>query len=251
MRALAEQFFEHMGVSRPVIDRMLRHLRTPPLVADELPIHPSVSRHFGLDFLGDDPAWRFTEEGRFSTEAFYLKYMRFEWNRDLEAGLALWHHGELESAMERLDRAISTSPRAAKAYFIQSLILWRWNRRDDAVLNARCAVELEPGEPEFRLHLASLLVDLAAAGGRREEFLRAAEQEARTAVQLDLGSWHALGVLSHVLEQQGRYAEAVEPLGDAIALEPEGADFHARFGHLHEHLNEFGAAEKAIAGLWS
>lgn len=244
-RALAEQFFRHMDVSGPVIDRMLRRLRTPPLVLDQLPIHPSVIRHFGLDFLGDNPSWRFTEEGSFSTEAYYLKYMRFEWNRDLDAGLVHWNSGKLEIAMERLDCAISTSPKAARAYFARSNIFWRWGQMDEAVVNAQQAVEFGPHEREFRLHLVHLLLKMPASECQREALLQQAEREARGAVRLDPDSWHARAVLSHVLEHRRCYAEAIACLNDAICLEPEEPDFHACLGRLNERLDNLEAAETA------
>jgi tetratricopeptide (TPR) repeat protein len=242
---LAEQFFRHMGAPRPVIDRMLRRLRTPPLVLDQLPIHPSICRHFRLDFLGDDPCWRFTEEGTFSTEEFYLKYMRFEWNRDLDDGLVLWHRGDLENAIERLECAISTSPKAARAYFARSNILARWGRLDEAVVNAQRAIEFAPCTPEFRLHLVDLLLKIPASAQQREALLQEAEREAREAVRLDPGSWQALAVLSHVLEHRRCYTEAIASLNDAISLEPEEPDFYACLGRLNERLDNFEAAETA------
>ena len=62
--ALASQFFEQLGAERDEIDRMRDCTRITPFPKSELPFHPSVCRHFGLDFVTPDRRYRFMNEGR-------------------------------------------------------------------------------------------------------------------------------------------------------------------------------------------
>lgn len=73
--------------------------------------------------------------------------------------------------MERLRGAISTSPKAARAYSARSNILSRWGQIDDAVANAQRTVEFGPHETEFRLHLVHVLLKMPASEWQQEALL--------------------------------------------------------------------------------
>ena len=81
--ALASQFFERLGVAADDTARMRRAIRITPFPKEELPIHPSVARHFALPYVDDERRWRFMNEGGFTFREFALRYMRCEWNEPL------------------------------------------------------------------------------------------------------------------------------------------------------------------------
>src|SRR5260221_12787092 len=80
------------------------------------PIHPSVVRHFGLRFVGDDRRWQFMHEGGFTTREFYLRYMDCAWNEPLAEGLGLVHGGEFDAALTSLETGLALSPGSAAGH---------------------------------------------------------------------------------------------------------------------------------------
>ena len=113
---LAAQFFAQLGATPDEIDHMRHCTRITPFPKGELPFHPSVCQHFGLDFVSPDRRYRFMNEGTFTFREYYLRYMRYEWNDALEEGITCSNLGRLDVARQRLTEAVSRSPRSAAGY---------------------------------------------------------------------------------------------------------------------------------------
>ena len=80
------------------LGRVERCLTSNPFPTSAAPIHPLVIRHFGLTFLPDNPTYPFFYEGRLTFAEFAGRYLRHEWNADLEDGLTLIQAGKREGA---------------------------------------------------------------------------------------------------------------------------------------------------------
>jgi len=77
----------------------------------------------------------------------------------------------------------------------------------------------------------------------RDYWLGASEAQLHRTVLFDALPSHALGILSHVLEQRGKIAEAADRLLQAIELQPEEPEYYARLVHLLERRSHRAAKD--------
>ena len=126
-----------------------------PFPKGELPLHPSVVKHFGMDFVTPNRRYRFMNEGLFTFRDYASRYMRYEWNEALEEGLSLARTGQHQAARARLEEAVSRHPEPAAGRNSLSHVLTEQNRLEEAVVEARRAIEIEPGFAPYHAHLGS------------------------------------------------------------------------------------------------
>ncbi len=212
---LASRFFQQLGAQPDEIERMRHCTRITPFPKSELPLHPSVCRHFGLDFIAPDRRYRFMNEGLFTFREYARRYMRYEWNEALEEGMHLAHTGQPDAARERLSQAVARSPRSAAGSGALSHVLNNLGQKDAAIAAARNAVEIEPDEASHHASLGSLL-------GQTGQF-DAALDELRSAVAADPVEPHYRVLLAHLLRQCGDVGQACELMREAIRLDPYSA----------------------------
>ncbi|MGD0107671.1 MAG: WcbI family polysaccharide biosynthesis putative acetyltransferase, partial [Rhodopila sp.] len=236
--ALASQFFEQLGAQRDEIDRMVVCTRITPFPKSELPFHPSVCRHFGLQFVTPDRRYRFMNEGLFTFREHALRYMRYEWNDALEEGMWLSQKNRLNEARERLTVAVQRSPRSAAGHNALGHVMVHQNERDAAISELRRAIEIEPEMASYRANLGALL--------RQARQLDEALIELRFAVAADPGDPHYRVLLAHVLRQRGQFDEAYEAIREALQLDPYSTSLHAE---LAGALEAKGDLEGAVVSL--
>lgn len=234
--ALATQFFQQMGADPQDIVRMQACTRVTPFPNGELPIHPSVAAHFGMDFVTPDRRYRFMNEGFFTFREYALRYMRYEWNDALEEGMSLARAGNLEAAHDRLTAAIARSPDSAAAHNSLSHVLVGQNRLEEGVFEIQRAIEIEPDFAAYRAHYGVLLRRL----GRLEE----AEGQLREAVTADPAEPHNLILLAHLLQHRGRVGEGCALIRAAIELDPYSTRL---FEELADFLEANGDLQGALA----
>ncbi|MDX5929877.1 WcbI family polysaccharide biosynthesis putative acetyltransferase [Acidiphilium acidophilum] len=83
-----------------------------PLGFAHMPIHPSIVRHFGIEWATPRYRYRMMPEGRFTVSEFALRYVTFEHNDDLNRLIFNIHNNiELNPylAVPRINRIISAS----------------------------------------------------------------------------------------------------------------------------------------------
>jgi tetratricopeptide (TPR) repeat protein len=234
--ALARQFFNRLGAQQDEIDRMIDCTRITPFPKSELPFHPSVCRHFGLDWVAPDRRYRFQNEGLFTFREYALRYMRYEWNDALEEGMHLSHIGKLDEARERLTVGIERSPQSAAGYNALSHVLNHRGAPDEAITALQRAVEIEPDSAPYRANLGNLL--------RQNRRLDEALTELRSAVAMDPVHPHYYVLLAHLLRQRGTGAEALDLIREAIRLDPYAAGLRAELaGFLESNGDLAGAVE--------
>lgn len=238
--ALATQLFEKLEVDRADIERMQHCVRITPFPKGELPFHPGVCRHFGMDFVTPDRRYRFMNEGLFTFRDYALRYMRYEWNEQLEEGLSLVHKGKLPEARALLTAGLARSPRSAAGHNALSHVLAQAGAQDDAITAARRAVSVEPEVASYHATLGNLL--------RGRGLLEEAEAELRAATDAEPTEPHNHVLLAHLLRQRGRPADGAKHLREACALDPYSPRLLVDLADFCEASGDHTAADEALAG---
>jgi tetratricopeptide (TPR) repeat protein len=96
----------------PAIDQLMDDLRRFRGVGPyEVPIHPQVADHFGLQWARD-LRYRHFHEGDFSHNELALRYARFDFGYGYYQGLQLLRVGRKAEAFERFTEATQVNPRS-------------------------------------------------------------------------------------------------------------------------------------------
>lgn len=135
-------------------------------------------------------------------------------------------------------KAIELKPRDAAAHMGLAATFHRAFRLDEALPEVKTVLELAPQDPEANYMMADILV-------YRHEFAQA-EPYAKAALHGDpprLPRVHAL--LGKIYASQGRTAEAIVELQQAIADDPDGS-FHYQIAKLYKQIGNEGAASEAL-----
>ncbi len=239
---LAAQLFRQLGADAADIERMRNCTLVTPFPRDEMPIHPGVVRHWGLNYAPPDRRYRYLQEGSFTFREYALRYMRYQWNDALEQGLFLNRAGHPDAALAPLKAAVARSPRSAAAHHALSRALAHRGESDAAVTALRRAVELEPDGGTYSADLGELLHKL----GRLEE----AETALRAAVASEPMEAHYHGLLGRLLKQRDDPDGAIRSLTEASRLNPyaatvrielanarsAGGDLTGALGELHDAI---------------
>jgi tetratricopeptide (TPR) repeat protein len=236
--ALASQFFARLGAQPDEIERMVDGTRITPFPKSELPFHPNVCRHFGLDFVTPDRRYRFMNEGLFTFREYALRYIRYEWNDALEEGMHLAHTGKLDAARERLTAGVARSPLSAAGYNALGHVLNHQGAPEEALAALRRAVEIEPDAAPYRANLGNLL--------RQTSHLDEALTELRAAVAADPVEPHYRVLLAHLVRQHGNADEACDLVREAIRLDPYAANLRADLSGFLESNGDLAGALLAI-----
>jgi tetratricopeptide (TPR) repeat protein len=236
-----------------------------PLV--EMPIHPSVSKHFGLRYGGPDWEYRYSGDKTTTFSQFALKYMRFEIDgtrKDLDDGIRLSREGNSDAALPKLSRGLAAWPASAEGHYALAIAYERQQRPDLALTALRRAIELDPWESQYYGKLSVLL----SQTGRWEDSIAAArraitldptvshyhaflagilthfsqlliddaEREVRTAIELESEFPHFYLALIKILEHQGRLTEALEVALRGVDSNPAAEDLRSQLERLHANV---------------
>jgi tetratricopeptide (TPR) repeat protein len=237
---LASQFFTQLGAGQDDIDRMRDCTRITPFPKTELPFHPGVCRHFGMDFVAPDRRYRFMNEGLFTWREYALRYMRYEWNDALEEGIYLSGNGKKDEAYERLTEGMRRSPASAAGYNALSHVLSHQGARDEAITAISRAVEIEPEAASYHANLGNLL-RLAGQSA-------AALAELGSAVAAEPGDPHYHVLLAHGLRETGQLREAADVMREAMRLDPYSAKLKADLSVFLEASGDLADAATALQG---
>lgn len=208
--ALASQCFERLGVARAQIDtmeRMTRHSVFPP---QELPIHPSVSSHFGLQYGGPTARYRSVDGDTVTFSEYASRYVAYSWNRELAEGLSVIATNP-DEASSKLLVALAKSPESASAYYALGEMKARSGLPEAEPLLRR-AVDLWPDRVQCRYALSSAL--------RKFERFSEALVEIERAIVLDPANYHCLGLKAAILNALSRAEEAECTAQAALLLSP-------------------------------
>ena len=157
-------------------------------------------------------------------------------------GLIFNELGRFGKAETHLRRAIALDPQARDAHLNLGVVLYNQGQYEEALLAARVALEQDPDPFKAHINLGAVLSEL----DRFEE----AETHLRRALafnpqDMDL-SQKLAAKLAEVLMSQGRYAEAIDVLAQALALapdSPQAAEMYFLMGMAAQDNGQSEAAE--------
>lgn len=162
------------------------------------------------------------------TEA--LKHEPEHFRARCNRGLIYAKAGRLKDALAEYDLALKSAPDDALTLDNRARAFVCLKEPESALADFRRSLELDPTSAETWLEMGSLL---ANAWNRDEE----AEAAFLKALKRDESLVRAWRNVSIVRIKQGRPAEAIEPLEEAIRRAPERAGLRMRMGRLLESLN--------------
>lgn len=164
----------------------------------------------------------------------HYRMLQNQWTVDRAADLgAVIEHAETAVACDAMD---------ANGYLFRSLACSLQGKREDALLNLRRAVELNPSLPVAR----SLLGQFLGMAGRTEEGLRELDHAIRLSPRdPQLWSFHAGKAVALFVAR--RYEEARAASERAIAIEPEAASAHSTVAATSALLGDLPRAHSALA----
>jgi tetratricopeptide (TPR) repeat protein len=237
MLHLAGQFFQRFGMGETTIKRMNERVRFAPMPETQLPIHPAVARHFRLTYANALTLYQIHEEGRLTFTEYALRYMRFDWNRDLAEGIALTGH-DINQALVKLEAGLERGANSAKGWFSYAEALRRSGRTEEGEAAIRRAIAIDPMEGRHYHALGYSLAEL----GRLDEAAQAAER----AVAIDPFNHHYNALSANVAVRRGRLTEAEGFVARAIEVEPANPYLHRMLGDILQRLDRHAEAVTAF-----
>jgi tetratricopeptide (TPR) repeat protein len=235
------QFFQRMGMGATAVKHLHERVRVTPFPKLQLPIHPAVAQHFGLKYADTKTRYRFHEEGRLTFAEYALRYMTYDWNRDLAEGVALLGR-DAARAIPKIEAGLERSPNSADGWYGYAEALRRSGRPAEAETAVRRALAIDPAEGRCHFGLAHILADF----GRLDEAAQAVER----ALALDPFDPHFNSLSANLALRLGRLAEAEACVHRAIELEPANPHLHSMLGDIllrRERLPEaIAAIQRAI-----
>ena len=186
------------------------------------------------------------KQGRYE-EALVVARVAVEQDPDyfqvhVNLGTILGELGRFEEAETHLRRASALNPQARDVHLNLGAVLYEQGRYEEALEISRVAVEQDSDSFEAHVNLGTILGEL----GRFEE----AETHLRRASALNpqnVDLFQKLAAkLAEVLMPQGRYAEAIDVLAQAVVLDPalpQAAELHFLMGMAAEEKGQPEAPE--------
>ena len=238
---LIQQSFRQMGVGSALIDRVGRMLTVTPFPKSALPIHPSVCRHFGLKYGGEDYRYRYLSEGQFTFKEYARRYVRFEWNEELEEGLVLARTQATEAAIQKLYLGLKVSPASSNGHLAMSGLFDRLGQEQRAMESARRAAALDADNAHAVRQLGLLL----SRAGDVDEAVRLLKR----AIELEPGVAEFHHIFSRVLAQKNALNEAIAAARYAVELDPSYIQFRVNLANLVEMNGAYEEAEELFRSV--
>ena len=143
--------------------------------------------------------------------------------------------GDIEGAMEQLNKAVKIKPDSAEVRCNIGNALSDMDRLDDAIEQYRLAIRLDKNFAEGHYNLAVALA--------KKDLTDEAIAEYREAWRLNRGNLDALNNLAYLLDnKKGQFEEAITLYETAIALEPGNIIAHGRLGLALAKVKRFDEA---------
>jgi tetratricopeptide (TPR) repeat protein len=232
---LASELFARLDAPAEALARLRTLPVRLPFRPAEHPLHPAVIGHFGLRWASDR-RWRFLSEGRFGFADWARRYMRCEWNPELEEGIALVSRGKPAEAEGKLRAGLARSPDSPWGRLAESRMLAAQQDADGALDAARKAAALEPDDGGIQTWLAELLA--------RRGDLDAVPAYTR-ALELDPSNAALYESMARAFTRDGRPDQAVPMVRAALAINPFQARLHRHLGYVLTLSRDFAGAAEA------
>ena len=157
------------------------------------------------------------------------------------AVIAQWYEYDWVTAEREFKQAIALSPGDPRPHEWYSWFLSPLGRHDEALAEAKRALQLDPVSAEANIFVGSVLV-----------FARQYDQAIpplMNGIELDKSYWFGYYFLGRAYEQKGRMPEAIEAFQRALDLEKDNAENWANLGHAYAISGKRADAQKIIDHL--
>jgi Flp pilus assembly protein TadD len=229
---LAGVLFRRMGLGD---DRATKIEQSDEMGSDaELPIHPSVARHFDLKWLKHNHIYMFLWNQRVSFEEYARRYVIYRFDTNLEEGLYLSQTTNKQRAVEKLGPALAKSPGSACGHFAMCAALARLGRVQEALEHISRAIEIEPDDAQLRSAFGLLLSQCGLPDD--------AERAFRTAVALEPLAPGCHYELGRFLADRGDFSDAELPLKKANELAPREPSYQSALTVLYAKMGKLAEA---------
>lgn len=152
-------------------------------------------------------------------------------------GLVLLRRGDVDGAVERIEKAVSLNPKVGAYHYNLGVALQRRGEAEKATASYRRAVALSPDLAEAHNNLGNLLRESGAIAGALDSCRRAvALKPAWAEAHLNLGT---------ALQAAGKFDEALTSLHRAIGIAPALAPAHQAIGNVLQQRGQFAEAVAA------
>ncbi len=138
-----------LGLGRDAIDAGLAGIKEPFGFA-HTPLHPSIVRHFGIEWADPDYRYIAMPEGAFTAHEFACRFVRFDHDDTLTRAIFDLHSGnDVDGAVAVLEQARARRPTAAM--IIQNLAFgyWKQGRLHNSMEATVTALEIDPTQHEW------------------------------------------------------------------------------------------------------
>jgi tetratricopeptide (TPR) repeat protein len=271
LRELAQMLFARMCIPVPLSDTWRMPGRRPP----QLPIHPAVAAHFGLQWAPAGRLYRGWTGEHVSFPEYARRYLAYADGPELEEGARQAQEGEASAALEPLLIAITRASGQASlsAYRAISQVLTRTGHTAAALETMQKAAAIEPANVDLCLTKAELLLALNRLDEADAEIARYIAQNPtslaphvlsanvserrgdtdgmvaalRAAVAIDGSDRSVRSRLTLVLARQGDLAGACQSAEAEIVLQPDSPHPHLFVAGLLIRRGELEAAEHHVA----
>ena len=237
-RYMALTLLQELGVHADALSRATKYLTAPIFPITELPIHPSIARHFGLAYGASDQLYPFHQDGKRSFEEFVLQYMRGDYNAPLFAGLQALHQKDAVAAIENLQAAIRLSPHAAECHAALAEALWLTGKFPAALGSAKQAAGLDAQSQKY----PQLIARIQASRGQ----FKAARHAMQAAIALGAEPGPGYRDISAIAAERGYNDEALALIEAAEQADPLDPDTQRVARQLRAASDDISGAEKAV-----
>ena len=149
MRHLAEILYSQIGADQAFMDYLATTRYDDLVPFSEVPIHPSIAREFGMSYITDRRRYEFLTEGAYTFIEWAERYVRYDWNRELNEAMHLARLGDMEKALPLWEKSMETSLRSVSGRVNLAEILMRNGLPLRALRWIREGLALDPTNPTY------------------------------------------------------------------------------------------------------
>jgi tetratricopeptide (TPR) repeat protein len=162
MKAVGRFTLEWLGVPDTKITETLQGF--DPFLGGQMPIHPSVIRHFGLHAVDENTRYVYFPEGHFTAREYFIRFVKFSYDAELHKAVHDFQvSGKTAEALPVITDRLEQRPDNPDLWNQLAYAYRRLERRTEAACCAMRAMALEPTRHEFQLAFRHL-VDPARLG---------------------------------------------------------------------------------------
>lgn len=147
----------NLGLTPATIEVAIGEIKEP-LGFSHMPLHPSIVRHFGIEWAGPAYRYRLMPDGRFTAAEFAIRFITFAHDAPLrQAVFDVHRHVGVDAAVKVLEAARSRSPDNGDVLINLAIGFWKLGQLNPAIEATTAALELDPTQTEWVRFLCILL----------------------------------------------------------------------------------------------